>query len=84
MNILISVVQRCRSDAEYFWFPHVTLIQNSKNDNKSWKTGKGFLFLNSRSLCCKIQNNHCSPPRAMLLDGKTNEICKDSGNGGGY
>ena len=22
--------------------------------------------------CCKIQNNHCSPPRAMLLGGKAN------------
>ena len=25
-------------------------------------------------LFCNIQNNHCSPPRAMLLGGKTNQI----------
>ena len=28
----------------------------------------------SSFLCCEIQNNHCGPPKTMLLVGKINQI----------
>ena len=58
-------------DLSFYLYIFIHAAQNfSEHSNFAFS----LIIFGAFKFCCKIQNNHCSPPRTMLLVGKTNQI----------